>query len=618
MSLYRKVLTLADIDDTKCANLLSLYKEKNNKYLDYAHKEIDSCKGEQALVEFSRQWKKLTIHINWLKRIFAYLDRYYLPNKSQDSLVTIGQKQFKESIFEPCKSMVVEEIFNMILREREGEIIDSNIIKHALISFKVVTFKNPDIEWGDAATGLMWKDVILPQVEDGPIEKPGKFEPDNVNWYQDNFEKPLVERTRKYYRDKATGWFSKLSVIEYLVELESVINREEGHSISFLENSTNKKVLESLNDELIKNFSTNLIEKETGMEFMLKHEKQDDLKKMYNLFKRVPTCLDIMATHFQPYVLQRGKTLTTSEANIKDPILFSTKILDLKKELDRLVEYSFAKDTRFQKVQNIAFQTFMNDFTQTPNYLATYIDFELTKGLKGQDDATIETKISLFISVFTSLHSRDIFLKAYQQKLKTRLLHSTLLSRTAEDNILSKLKTECGINIVGNIYKMLVDIDESQTHMDNFKKFNKDSISIEGVELNMKVLTFGMWPEINQISWTIPPQMDHCIKAFEKYFVSKKSNTVLKLLIEDNCEVSTLYLPKSYCLICTSLQVAILWAFNQSPKYTYSELRTKIGISDAKDEAEFKYNLLSLCNPTTKIISKSNAKEPTFSPEETL
>ena len=192
-------------------------------------------------------------------------------------------------------------------------------------------------------------------------------------WYRDKFEKPLVERTRIYYREKATGWFNNLSVIEYLKELENVIIREDSHSISYLENSTNKKVIEALNEELIKNFASNLIEKETGMEFMLNHEKYDDLKTMYNLFQRVPTCLDIMATHFQPYVLKRRKILTTNEANIKDSILFSSKILQLKKELDILVENSFAKDTRFKKVKNIAFQIFMNDFPQTPPSLFNYL-----------------------------------------------------------------------------------------------------------------------------------------------------------------------------------------------------------------------------------------------------
>ena len=57
----------------------------------------------------------------------------------------------------------------MILREREGEIIDANIIKQALFSFKVVTFRNPDIEW-DYATGLKWKDSPTPTYEDGPGE----------------------------------------------------------------------------------------------------------------------------------------------------------------------------------------------------------------------------------------------------------------------------------------------------------------------------------------------------------------------------------------------------------------------------------------------------------------
>ena len=75
-----------------------------------------------------------------------------------------------------------------------------------------------------------------------------------------------------------------------------MIKREEGHSICFLEDSTNKLLLQALNDELIKNFAKKLVEKETGMDFMLKRNQLEDLKKMYELLKRVPECINIMAT----------------------------------------------------------------------------------------------------------------------------------------------------------------------------------------------------------------------------------------------------------------------------------------------------------------------------------
>jgi len=51
-------------------------------------------------------------------------------------------------------------------------------------------------------------------------------------------------------------------------------------------------------DELIKNFASKLIEKDTGMGFMLKENKKDDLKMMHEIFNLVPECIDIMASRF--------------------------------------------------------------------------------------------------------------------------------------------------------------------------------------------------------------------------------------------------------------------------------------------------------------------------------
>ena len=98
------------------------------------------------------------------------------------------------------------------------------------------------------------------------------------------------------------------------------------------------------------------------MDFMMKHNQKDDLKKMYELFKRVPECIDIMANQFQPYAYGIGKEIVKSEENKKDPNLLSSKVLELKSELDMLIEYSFAKDPKFQNALNSAFHKFQNEF----------------------------------------------------------------------------------------------------------------------------------------------------------------------------------------------------------------------------------------------------------------
>ena len=63
---------------------------------------------------------------------------------------------------------------------------------------------------------------------------------------------------------------------------------------------------------------------------------------MYDVFNRVPSTLQLIVKVMIPYIEKRGKmTLMDNQAWLKDPIEFTKKLLDLKKEMDDLLDYSF-------------------------------------------------------------------------------------------------------------------------------------------------------------------------------------------------------------------------------------------------------------------------------------
>ena len=43
-----------------------------------------------------------------------------------------------------------------------------------------------------------------------------------------------------------------------------------------------------------------------------------------------------------PYILERGTKIVMEENNVKDPYLFTEKLLEFKAEIDELVSYSFS------------------------------------------------------------------------------------------------------------------------------------------------------------------------------------------------------------------------------------------------------------------------------------
>ena len=83
--------------------------------------------------------------------------------------------------------------------------------------------------------------------------------------------------------------------------------------------------------------------------------------------------------------------------------------------------------------------------------------------------------------LFCCLHGRDIYVKAYQNYLSTRLLNKTMISQEAEELMLSKLKMELGINAVNKMTQMFKDMQLSK---DMHLEFVKNAANrVEGVEM---------------------------------------------------------------------------------------------------------------------------------------
>lgn len=137
-----------------------------------------------------------------------------------------------------------------------------------------------------------------------------------------------------------------------------------------------------------------------------------------------------------PFIMQEGRKIIKNEELSKDPIKFTLKLLELKAEMDNIIERAFNNDMRFQKARDIAFQNFMNEFDRTPQFIAFYMDNELKRGFKQLSEDQIELKIEAVIKLFCCLHGRDVFIQSYSNLLANRLLNKTSVSNNAEQRMI--------------------------------------------------------------------------------------------------------------------------------------------------------------------------------------
>jgi len=352
----------------------------------------------------------------------------------------------------------------------------------------------------------------------------------------------------------------------------------------------------------------------TGVTEMLTNKRVDELKHLYQLLSRVPTTQQYVIEKLKPYIVNRGEGLKKDKDVTGDPVKYMTLLVELKKEMDTLMQDSFAGEERFIRTNDLAFQDIMDAFDRSPQYLAYYIDFIMTKGLRGKE-AEMEPIVDNAFGLFKLLKPKDAFTEHHKALYAVRLLQHTTISDAAEELLISKMKIELGAQNVSKYVQMSSDMKNSRDVTESFKKQHHKG-SIKGIELSAKVLTSGLWGSEQNEVCKMPEELQDCYKTFETYYkqIHAGRNLILNAGLGD-CEVKANSFAKPYTFILTVYQTSVLCLFNHKDIYTFKELceATKMN-GDVLSKQIF-----NLVNPKMgKLLIKANLKTPSFTADETV
>lgn len=95
-------------------------------------------------------------------------------------------------------------------------------------------------------------------------------------------------------------------------------------------------------NEMITNMAESVCAKDTGCVYMFDQRNLDELKLLFDVFKRAKDTFGLIIQQMNPYILKRGEKIVMDDSNLKDPHTFTQKLLDFKAEIDKLVSYSFS------------------------------------------------------------------------------------------------------------------------------------------------------------------------------------------------------------------------------------------------------------------------------------
>ncbi|KAI3773127.1 hypothetical protein L6452_04326 [Arctium lappa] len=572
-----------------------LYDKYREAFEDYISSTVLPSLREKhdefMLRELVKRWANHKVMVRWLSRFFHYLDRYFIARRSLPALNEVGLTCFRESVYEETKGKARDAVIALIDQEREGEQIDRALLKNVL-----------DI----------YVEIGMGQMD----------------FYVNDFETDMLADSAAYYSRKASNWIVEDCCPDYMLKAEDCLRKEKERVSHYLHSSSEPKLLENVQNELLVIYSSQLLEKEhSGCRTLLRDDKVDDLSRMYRLFSKIPKGLDPVANMFKQHVTAEGMALvqqaedaaSNKAENVGGPQeqVFVRKIIELHDKFMAYVTDCFVNHTLFHKALKEAFEVFCNKVVagcSSAELLASYCDNILKKGGSEKlSDEAIEETLDKVVKLLAYISDKDLFAEFYRKKLSRRLLFDKSANDDHERLILSKLKQQCGGQFTSKMEGMVTDLALAKENHSQFNDYlSNNAFANPGIDLTVTVLTTGFWPSYKSSDLSLPEEMVKCVEVFKEFYQTKTKHRKLTWIYSlGTCNVNGKFDQKTIELILGTYQAAALLLFNASDRLSYSDIKTQLNLAD-EDVVRLlqslscaKYKILTK-EPSTKTVSETD------------
>ncbi|RAL39099.1 hypothetical protein DM860_011585 [Cuscuta australis] len=573
-----------------------LYEKYKEAFDDYINSVVLPSLREKhdefMLKELVKRWANHKIMVRWLSRFFHYLDRYFITRRSLHPLRDVGLICFRDLVYQELNIKARDAVIALIDQEREGEYIDRALLKNVL-------------------------DIFV-EIGMGQME-----------YYENDFEDAMLKDTASYYSRKASNWIVEDSCPDYMLKAEECLKKEKERVSHYLHSSSEAKLLEKVQHELLVVYTNQLLEKEhSGCRALLRDDKLQDLSRMYRLFLKIPKGLDLVANMFKQHVTTEGMMLVQqaedaahskaeSATGSSQEQVFVRKVIELHDKYMLYVTNCFLNNSLFHKALKEAFEVFCNKVVggcSSAELLASYCDNILKKGGSEKlSDEDIEETLDKVVKLLAYISDKDLFAEFYRKKLSRRLLFDKSANDDHERLILTKLKQQCGGQFTSKMEGMVTDLTLAKENQNHFQEYlNNNPAACPGIDLTVTVLTTGFWPSYKSSDLSLPAEMVKCVEVFKEFYQTKTKHRKLTWIYSlGTCNVNGKFDAKTIELILGTYQAAALLLFNASDRLSYHDIKSQLNLADEdvvrllQSLACAKYNIL-IKHPKNRTVSPND------------
>eukprot|EP00474_Spongospora_subterranea_P009663 CRZ10121.1 hypothetical protein [Spongospora subterranea] len=534
-----------------------------------AESDIDPASDDQLVRILVSKWDKHKLTMTMIRDVLMYMDKTFCEREGRLQIFHMGVNLFRKTIImrPACKDRLQSILLRSIECERHSETIDQDLIKHCL----------------------------------SMLVECGNCPPEYLNLYEQLFETVFLEETRQFYKKESAEFISQNTVPDYLKKIEQRLIEEDARADHYLHCDTKSRLLIVCHEELISQCAQTLAENpNTGCQNMFEQYQIADLRRMYSLFKRVPSALGFISDCMKVVVRNAGVQAVHDQDNKKDPHKFVQSCLDLRSKFFTIVQNAFDDDRTFAKCLKDAFEHFINLNSRAAQYLALYIDGMLKKGLRWMSEDEVECKLEEVVTIFRYITDKDVFEEFYKLHLAHRLLTNTHISNDVEKTIIAKLKAECGHQFTSKLEGMFKNIELSHEVNEGYQAWPAATWANKQIFVN--VLTSGFWPFSETPECKLPACVEASCTLFGAYYKSKHSGHKIAWQTSLGiAELNVCFRTTRKELIVHTYQMCILMLFNDTDSLTYAEIQSLTCIPSA----DLQRHLLSLAHPKVRVLLKS-------------
>ena len=538
-------------------------------------------------------WEKYQNMTKWMRHFCQYLDRHHVVQNNLPNLQLVSDGKFISSVLEAFREQVVRNFKEMFEKDRKGEELDREILRDVFRMASVLDSSGQ----GSGSQAVQASSQVLMKADHS------KLCPE--------IERHILDQTSEFFTRISSGWLADDNLSDYLKKAEEHLKADRSRVVFTMNESAATKVEARTLEVVIKDNIQKLLEKETGLNFLLQHNLRPDLLRLHSLTTTILTCKEKISVYLKDFIRSEGEAIIEekkrkSEISKKDSPEdpeFVRNLINLLKRFKSLLEESFRNDSFYQRSINFGFSDVINKRIGKHTFaeiLACYSDKLLRKSNNKMSDLEVEEELVNVISVFEHLEDKQLFAEIFKNQLAKRLLNDLSANSDAEKSIISKMKMVCGSNFTSKMEGMNNDLRLAEEILNKFEigQVNRNELPIS---FRVQVLTHSYWPFFKNNAVKLPQNMQDCIDRFRDFFSLNNPRKKLNWMISlGTMEVSKTFDSGSYDILCSLTQGLMLMLFNEAKVLNFMEIKTAMNI----DDDYCKKILNVMLNPKNKILEK--------------